>query len=337
MATLFVIHISCSDDSPTAPVPDPPVYKIAFVIQDNGHDIWAINPDGTELTQLTDSYEDESNPIWSPAGRYIYYQTMMGSQAEVIRMNADGSNRVNVSDHAAWDWLKDISSDGQKMVFESDRAADRQLFVMDLTDSSLIALTPAAHDGYGSARFTPNGKMVVCSAAHDSREMYVVSIADTTRTKISDNSGTNFSIVVSPDGQRAAYLSRRDGTDSSDIWVCGIDGSDHASVSNSSNYNGYPSWSPNGQKITYIESISGTGTHISTADYDGFNRMLLTDTATSVFCSYPRWSPDGTQIVYTSSLSGDYGLYIMNADGTGRTELTTGTVRIETPVWSPAL
>lgn len=38
---------------------------------------------------------------------------------------------------------------------------------------------------------------------------------------------------------------------------------------------------------------------------------------------YPSWSPDGTKIVYMRSAVGDGGLWIMNADGSGKHRLTT--------------
>lgn len=37
---------------------------------------------------------------------------------------------------------------------------------------------------------------------------------------------------------------------------------------------------------------------------------------------YPAWSPDGARIVYTRTQQGDGGLWIMNADGTGKRRLT---------------
>ena len=37
---------------------------------------------------------------------------------------------------------------------------------------------------------------------------------------------------------------------------------------------------------------------------------------------YPAWSPDGSKIVYTRTQQGDGGLWIMNADGSGKRRLT---------------
>jgi TolB protein len=333
---LMLVAAGCSDN-PTEPVPAPPVYKIAFVLQQNSNndDIYSINPDGTELTQLTDSDNNDNHPIWSPDGRYIYYQTRVGSAAEVFRMNADGTNKTNISNSSAWDWLHDISSDGTQMVFTSDRTGRRQLLVMDLTDSSLTQLTNDSHGEYGSAQFTPNGRTVVYSIGSGSNRMYVVNIADTTRTNISENNGSTSNVQVSPDGSRVAYVARRGGTDFTDIWVCGIDGSDHHSVSNSSNYDNYPCWSPNGQKIVYSESIFGAGSRIYTAEAIGTGRVALTESGT--YESYPAWSRNGLRIAYISYVNNTWELYVIDTDGTARTVLTDNVFRKSNPVWSPAL
>jgi TolB protein len=58
------------------------------------------------------------------------------------------------------------------------------------------------------------------------------------------------------------------------------------------------------------------------------------------------WSPDGTQIAFISDRDGDvmaYGdvvglvpeVYVMNADGTGQTNLTNNPTADDEPAWSP--
>lgn len=49
----------------------------------------------------------------------------------------------------------------------------------------------------------------------------------------------------------------------------------------------------------------------------------------------PHWSPDGEKIVYVSSQNDDANIYMMNADGSGKTQLTEGTGKNTSPSWSP--
>jgi Tol biopolymer transport system component len=50
----------------------------------------------------------------------------------------------------------------------------------------------------------------------------------------------------------------------------------------------------------------------------------------------PSWSPDGTKIAFSSNRDGNWEIYVMNADGSGVTRLTTNRSADDAaPVWSP--
>ncbi len=52
----------------------------------------------------------------------------------------------------------------------------------------------------------------------------------------------------------------------------------------------------------------------------------------------PTWSPDGNRIVFESdrgSPDGSYGIFIINADGTGLVQVTDYAFAAQHPVWSP--
>jgi len=49
---------------------------------------------------------------------------------------------------------------------------------------------------------------------------------------------------------------------------------------------------------------------------------------------YPEWSPDGTQIAFASDRSGNFDIWVINADGTGLTQLTDSPLDENYPSWS---
>jgi hypothetical protein len=83
-----------------------------------------------------------------------------------------------------------------------------------------------------------------------------------------------------------------------------------------------PDWSPDGQRLVFQEA----GVYV--VNPDGSNLVQLTDSGFD-----PAWSPDGTRIVFGRGND----LWVMNADGTGASQITNTPDVFETsPAWQPA-
>jgi TolB protein len=137
----------------------------------------------------------------------------------------------------------------------------------------------------------------------------------------------------SPDGIHLAYL--RDG----DIFVTDVFAGGETNLTNSTNAERDPAWSPDGTKIAFARDVFSPSTHgdVWVMDADGSNQVNLTDDGFSVDDELePDWSPDGTRIAYRRGLQGNTDeVYVMNADGTGVTQLTLNSVSDGAPAWSP--
>ena len=130
--------------------------------------------------------------------------------------------------------------------------------------------------------------------------------------------------AVSPDGLRIAY--RRNG----DIYVADSDGTGAIRLTDSSEFEGYPAWSPDGSMIAY-EREAGGGDEIWTMNADGSNQKSL-----GVDGWNPTWSPDGTRIAFEDQVSSsNYDIFVVNADGSGRYNLTNHPSYDHHPAWSP--
>jgi len=93
-----------------------------------------------------------------------------------------------------------------------------------------------------------------------------------------------------------------------------------------------PAWSPDGSRIAFHREDPSGNWDIYVMDAGGGNLVrLTTDPSTDGF---PDWSPDGTRIAFRRVISGTSQILVMNADGTGAVQLTTGPGG-STPAWSP--
>jgi TolB protein len=72
--------------------------RIVFSGSNNGHfDVYAINPDGTGLRQLTDGQRNNEDPCWSPDGRYIVFSSDRDGGYHLYIMNEYGQNQRRIT------------------------------------------------------------------------------------------------------------------------------------------------------------------------------------------------------------------------------------------------
>jgi Tol biopolymer transport system component len=84
--------------------------------------------------------------------------------------------------------------------------------------------------------------------------------------------------------------------------------------------------SPPGDQLAFVLSERSVANNRSYSSVwvlstTGGKPTLLTEP--QGYASSPRWSPDGKQIAYFASAGGELGLWLMNADGSDKRELTT--------------
>ena len=161
-----------------------------------------------------------------------------------------------------------------------------------------------------------------CLIAFDSdrdgnREIYVMGPDGSNLLNLTNHPAEDWSPVWSPDGSRIAFVSDRvkDNGSIQCIFVMNADGSE-ARILVNDYYNDHPDWSPDGLVITYT---SGDDIFITSTDGKG-QPINLTDSPEKD--AYPVWSPDGSQIAWLSSDGGSWQIFVMNADGTGKRQLT---------------
>lgn len=157
------------------------------------------------------------------------------------------------------------------------------------------------------------------------RDIFLVNTDGSGLTRVTDGSGWIEAFTWSPEGERIAFDSDRDGE--ADIYAMNVDGSGLVQLTNSESPETDPAWSSVGERIAYVRRVSAD-TEILIMNADGTDQRVLTDGET------PAWSPDGEWIAF--AVLGD-GIFAMRSDGSEKKRLTDSSANTYDwhPVWSP--
>jgi len=295
----------------------------------------------------TDSYFDDMLITATNVEEIIVFASYRDGNSEIYRMNADGTGITRITNTPWNEHVPRVSPYGQKILFSSDQSGVCRHYIMDMDGTNIVALPEYDYDNASSSHsWSPDGTQVLFSTQISYSPQ---SWAPSTVRKMNAD-GTGMEILFgyygvpsenheyfyndwSPDGTKIAFCYGPTPSNDcdTDIYVCNSDGTGRAPLTTDLAGNVWPAWSPDGMKIAFAKEracLSGDRS-IYVMDADGSNPINLSAVngkpmQDGISDLGPRWSADGTKICFYSNRSGRYHIYVMNADGTGIIQLTTG-------------
>jgi TolB protein len=211
--------------------------------------------------------------------------------------------------------------------------------IVPLNNISQPALSPngalLAFRSWGSP--PDNGPFADCAQAHPYRQLGRSTLNGTEYVSLS-NFWEDSHPDWSADGNRILFDSGRDSDDIIRIYATSPDGMREEDLRIAGQF---PSWAPDNQRFVYRGcDLTGNrcGLWLANAtevpSWDAGKNMIgpvLEDPQ----ATHPDWSAVSGEIVYQSPAGGSWDLYLINADGTGQRQLTTGPGLEGLPRWSP--
>ena len=258
-------------------------------------DIWMVSWDGKESIQLTHTPDGESQPRWSPDGKYLSFVSSRNglTSSQIWVMDRRGGEAKQLTDLKKGD-LSDYawSPDSKKMALVMKTSSDT---------SKVKTPKPIVLDRY---------KFKQDVEGYLTKKPVHLYLYDITTKKLDTLTKGNYdenSPRWSPDGSQIAFVSNHtedpDRNANADIWV--IDAKPNAQIKQITKWTGRdfsPEWSPDGKQIAYLRTTSSENyimydqSILCVISKDGGEPKLLTKSLDRPVGS-PQWTKDGNSIM----------------------------------------
>ena len=166
----------------------------------------------------------------------------------------------------------------------------------------MVALSSAACGSNGTGPGVQPAAIAFLSNRDTSGDfdIYVMDSRGGQVTNLTRHTGGDFSPAWSPDGNRIAFASYRDGAP--EIYVMNADGSGQTRLTNNFAVDFAPAWSPDGSHIAFTSDRDGLY-EVYVMNADGSGQTNLTKNGAND--DSPSWSPDGLKIAFASDRDGN--------------------------------
>ena len=137
-------------------------------------DIWSVGLDGSCLTNLTQSYAYDGDPVFSPDGTRIVYVSERDGNGEIYSMKVDGTDQRRLTHNGAYDYHPVYSASGEFIAFTRSGARRKwflggesrtihRIYVIrsDGAHLKMLVESPYPYIGFEPLGFSSDGNAVI--------------------------------------------------------------------------------------------------------------------------------------------------------------------------------
>ena len=164
--------------SNSAPAWSPDGRTLAVALTLNGlSQIYLINAaDGANARRLTTSNAIDTEPMFSPDGKLLYFTSDRGGSPQVYRMPVAGGDASRVTFGSSYNVSPRVSPDGRTLAFLTRRDGRFLVGVKDLAGGNERVLTDGGQEE--SPSFSPNGRWIMYATQQGGRDTLMATSID---------------------------------------------------------------------------------------------------------------------------------------------------------------
>jgi TolB protein len=260
--------------------------------------------DGFEdIQRLTTTAEgaDFDPAVHPTAGVIAFASTRHRPTADLYAQRVGSAAVTQLTNDPANDVMPAFSPDGNRLAFASDRDGDWNIYLMDARGGRPVQITTDATPDLHPS-FSPDGKRLVYAAFNAQSQQWELVVTELDKPGSRQIIGQGLFPTWHPTDDTILYQrARQRGTRWFSIW-----------------------------SVDLVDGDPGAPTELAVS--------------ANAACITPQWSADGRHIVFCTVIDpaadetqrpSQADVWVMRADGTQRTRLTTGRFANLQPIWSP--
>ncbi len=247
----------------------------------------------------------QTNPAWSPDGKYIAYISALPSSRDEYHIAvmdvATGDTRIlatNGRKESEPTW----SPDGKQIAYWSYDKGGAGIYIVSSDSGKAQRLGDIAQGGALQLSWSPDGTHLMYTSIDG---LYTVNVEDSTATNLTINKDQGTCCIPagagvwSPDGRQIAFVANWDGK-GLQIYTMNADGSNPHPVVAQTGWQIAPAWFPDGKHLAFIFESDGRDKsgQLYSVQVDGNGLTQLTEPMETYL---PQISPDGSQIAFMVS------------------------------------
>ncbi len=306
-------------------------------------------PSGGSVRRLTDHEADDHSGSLCPDSSKVLFVSDRSGNEDIWEVGVDGEGLRQVTRDGSDDYDPEWSPDGRKMVFVSERDGNPEIYVMDFSGKGVSGGEVYYDDG--SAESEIRLEEGDCIGVHFSSEggklcklkFYIFMFPAKFRWVVREWGGDEPGELIAEGETEPGEIGWHEVEvevevppeffvgacciSSDELWF----GKDYDEPDKRSYIFRDGEWNLIDRYDCMIRAEFGTPSTVRFTE-DGY--MITRLTQDEHVDRYPSWSPDGREIVFSSDRGGDFGLYIMNSDGSGLRKLIDEPGDELKPCWS---
>jgi Tol biopolymer transport system component len=295
--------------------------------------------------QLTSGAGNDVSPAWSPDGKRIAFLRLLDGRAQYRTIAVEGGEEKQAAEFAAGpDEGQPPSSvawapDGKSLIVVDTDETPAPLAVVPVDGGKPAILTkPPEGSDDTTPTVSPDGQALAFvrnSGSDGGADVFLADLRGGQPRRLTFDNHPIRGLSWLPDGRELMYASSRF-SHGFKLWRLPAYGGSPKDFILSGKAANFPAIAPAGSKMAYTNSPTVSAIWRATLSAEGSSdeRAVLRSNGRE---GWPAWSPDGKKIADVSDQTGNDEIWLADADGGNRKQLTqfNGTMRVWRIRWSP--